>query len=366
MAESVQVEQGAVNLPATARELQQCIETLRAGAAFKNYEYVRERVFEMRARAAQMPEARPSEYWAEELTNFEYMLDASPLVIDKLRHHSHHLTGLFAHSYRSHRNRQRVKFAEKLRELQRVGNRELLVPERRILGGFGFEIDGELFNIDTLKFFEVLIALDKGAVLQEFRGAADRRLVWEIGAGWGGFPYQFKTLCPNVTYVITDFPELFLFSATYLMTAFPGSRVAFWGEEASGPVGANWREYDFIFMPNFALDELTPERLDLTINMVSFQEMTEAQVARYVGHAYALNCPFLYSLNRERSAYNPEIESVSEIVSRFYWPREIGMLHVPYTRMLDGSSSPDDYKHIIGWRRVKTAAQGSESQEPRA
>ena len=77
----------------------------------------------------------------------------------------------------------------------------------------------------------MLIALEKGAVLQEFRGNAERRLVWEIGAGWGGFPYQFKSLCPNVTYVISDFPELFLFSATYLMTAFPGAKVAFWGEE---------------------------------------------------------------------------------------------------------------------------------------
>jgi putative sugar O-methyltransferase len=353
MAESAQAAHSAINVPATARELQDRIETIRGGAAFRNYEYARERVFEMRARAAQIPEARPSAYWAEELANFEYMLDASPLVIDKLRHHSHHLTGLFAHSYRSHRNRQRVKFAEKLRELQKVGNPELLVPEGRLLGGFGFEIDGQLINIDTLKFFEVLIALDKGAVLQEFRGNAERRLVWEIGAGWGGFPYQFKSLCPNVTYVISDFPELFLFSATYLMTVFPGTRVAFWGEQPSPLAAANWREYDFIFMPNYALDELRPERLDLTINMVSFQEMTGEQVARYVGHAYALNCPFLYSLNRERSAYNPEIDSVSAIIARFYWPREIGILHVPYTRMLDSSSSQDDYKHIIGWRRVK-------------
>ena len=35
----------------------------------------------------------PSSYWQEELANFEYMLDASPLIIEKLRHHTHHITG---------------------------------------------------------------------------------------------------------------------------------------------------------------------------------------------------------------------------------------------------------------------------------
>ena len=281
------------------------------------------------------------------------MLDASPFIIEKLRHHTSHVTGLRVHDYRTHRDKARVKLAEKLRALQRVAPPDLLVPEWRGLGGFGFEIDGQLYNIDTLKFFEVLIALHKGSVLQEFRGNADRRLVWEIGAGWGGFPYQFKTLCPNVTFVISDFPELFLFSATYLMTAFPGARVAFWGEEAAGRLFERWREYDFILLPNTALADLRPERLDLTINMVSFQEMTTAQVATYVERAHALDCPFLYSLNREKSPYNPEIESVSEIISRFYWPREISVLRVPYQKMIGDKPSANDYKHIIGWRRVK-------------
>ena len=217
-------------------------------------------------------------------------------------------------------------------------------------------IDGRLFNIDTLKFFEVLIALEKGAVLQEFRGNTDRRLVWEIGAGWGGFPYQFKSLCPNVTYVISDFPELFLFSATYLMTAFPNARVAFWGEEPTDRLFDRWRDLDFIFLPNASLGELRPERLDLTINMVSFQEMTDAQVAAYVERAFALKCPFLYSLNRDKSAYNPEISSVSEIISRHYWPREISVLPVPYQKMMGDTPSANDYKHVIGWRRVKLPA----------
>ena len=337
----------------TTQGLADRLATLRGEPAFRNYVHARERVLEMRARIAAAPEYRPSAYWEEELAAFEYMLDASPLVVEKLRRHTHWITGLRAYDYRSQKTRAKAKVAEKLKALLAVGPPDLVVPEWPELGGFGFEVDGRVFNVDTLKFLEVLIALEKGAVLQEFRGNTERRLVWEIGAGWGGFPYQFKTLCPNVTYVISDFPELFLFSATYLMTAFPNATAAFWGEEPTDRLFDRWRDLDFIFLPNASLGELRPERLDLAINMVSFQEMTDAQVAAYVERAYTLKCPFLYSLNRDKSAYNPEISSVSDIISRHYWPREISVLPVPYTKFIGEQPSVNDYKHVIGWRRIK-------------
>jgi hypothetical protein len=154
--------------------------------------------------------------------------------------------------------------------------------------------------------------------------------------------------------MISDFPELFLFSATYLMTAFPDAKVFFWGDDSAQRLFANWRDYDFIFVPNTALNDLAPDRLDLTVNMVSFQEMTTEQVTAYVERAHALGCRFLYSLNREKSGYNPEIESVSRIIDRYYWPRDVSVLPVSYQKMLDEETSPNDYKHVIGWRRIVT------------
>ena len=337
-----------------ASAFEQQLETLRRSPAYEHYQVVRRRVLEMRSLEARLPHYRPSAYWEEELQNFDYMLDASPLVIQKLRQHSMHITGIRAYEYRSNRDRFRQLFIEKFRELQRMAPPGLLVAESPALGGYGFAIDGALYNIDTLKFWEVLIALERGAILDEFRHAGERRLVWEIGAGWGGFPYQFKTLCPNVTYVITDFPELFLYSATYLLTLFPGARAAFWGEAPTSDLLARWQEYDFIFLPNTALTELTPPRVDLTVNMVSFQEMTHQQVDMYVKHAHEANSRFLYSLNKEHSTYNRELESVTAIIDRYYWPRQVEVLRIPYQKMLDAKPSANDYKHIIGWRRVKT------------
>src|SRR3712207_8746167 len=79
----------------------------------------------------------------------------------------------------------------------------------------------ELYNLDTLKFCEALIALQRGGVLGALRADGPRRVVVEVGSGWGGFAYQLKTLCPQLTIVLVDLPELFLFSGTYLRTLFP-------------------------------------------------------------------------------------------------------------------------------------------------
>ena len=349
----------------TAEQLKDRVDALRESRAYRNYEMVRERVLEMKA----LEESRrtgifaPSDYWEEELANFEYMWDASPFIIEKLRHHTFHITGLRVYDYRSNKDKVEAQVARKLAALRQVGGDELLVPEARELGGFGFQIDGGLYNVDTLKFYESLIALQKGAVLPELQEPGERRVVWEIGAGWGGFAYQLKTLCPNATYVITDFPELFLFSATYLLTMFPEAQAAFYGIDDAG----SWLDADFVFVPNTFLDELRPARCDLTVNTVSFQEMTTEQVRAYVQHAYDLGCQYLYSLNRDRSYYNPELGNVRELIAERYWPHEIEVLPVSYVNLKDDPTRPRpqnllkkvkggkedlDYKHVIGWRRV--------------
>jgi hypothetical protein len=334
---------------------------LRDGRAYKTYERVRDRVFGMLDTAQRQGLYSPSAYWQEELANFDYMFEASPSIINKLRHHSYHITGVPVYAYRTNKEQARRQMLEKLDELVRLGGKDLLVPESPELGGYGFEHKGALYNIDTLKYYEVIIALQRGEVLREFRDNKERKLVWEIGPGWGGFPYQFKTLCPNTTYVLMDFPELFLFSATYLLAQFPSAKAAFYGEMPSAEILRRWEEFDFIFLPNTALDEFKPPKLHLTINMVSFQEMRTDQVEAYAKAAYDLGCPYLYSLNRDRSSYNNELSNVREIVSRYFWLHDVYVLPVSYTKMLDSAKpvkekmakSQMDYAHAVGWRKVK-------------
>lgn len=297
-------------------------------------------------------EALPSAYWADELSNIDYMIEASPLVLAKLRHHAFHITGIRPYDYRDKGDGRRGHFEARLAALRALGGDRLLVPEHPALGGFGYEIDGRLFNVDTLKFYEVLIGMERGGVLADIRGAA-RPVVCEIGAGWGGFAYQFKTLFPHATYVIVDFPELFLFSATYLGTLFPGARLMFCEGNAL-PDG--WQQADVLFVPHTRADLVRSMPLALTLNMVSFQEMTDAQVRAYADSAAASGCPLIYSFNRERSPYNTEIASVRAALADRYALREIDVLDSDYTAAMKATSKRSakgahGYRHVVGRRR---------------
>lgn len=337
--------------------------------AFQNYLHVRDRVLAMLEESARH-RAMPSNYWQEELAGFSYMLDASPLIIDRLREHCYHITGLRSYDYRQHHAHQRDAFVRKLNLLCRTDKTGLFVPEPPVLGGFGHAINGGLVNTDTLKFYEALIALDKADLLEQFRESAHRRrVVLEIGAGWGGFAYQFKTLHPNTCYVIIDLPQTLLFSAVYLMTLFPEAKILIYGDKPGVNLLENASDYDFVFLPSFLGESLSLPYLDLVINMVSFQEMKTAQVEGYVQRIYQLNCPNIYSLNRDRSANNGELTAVSSIIGKFYRLSEIDVVDIPYGIMPPPEASTwtghlfsecrrllprfhrksaHDYRHLVG------------------
>jgi hypothetical protein len=317
---------------------------------FQSYLRARDAVLRMKGASGA---AHPSAYWTEELDNIDYMIEASPLIVRKLRHHAFHITGVRPYDYRDKHDGRREHFEARLAALREIGGDALLVPESPALGGYGYDVGGRLFNVDTIKFYEVLIGMQRGGVVDAMR-ALERPLVCEIGAGWGGFAYQFKTLFPGATYVIVDFPELFLFSATYLGTVFPDARMLF---AASGDAAIDgWRDADFVFVPHTSTRLVSALPLDLTVNMVSFQEMTDAQVRGYAAMAASAGCPLLYSLNRERSLYNSELTSVSEALADSYRLTEIAVLDTDYTSAFKKppkSSRPVDpseprYRHLVG------------------
>ncbi len=296
----------------------------------------------------------------------DFMFEASPLQVQALRHHCHHITGVREDNYGDDQTEVRDRFKQKLKRLVKVGGRDILVTESPALGGFGFHLDGELYNLDTLKFYEALIAMRRGAILGDFMNSVERRTVVEIDAGWGGFAYQFKTLCPNVTYVIVDRPERFLFSAVYLMNRFPEAIVRFMEEGSDPPCEGAWQEVDFLFVPDSRFAALHPERLDLVINLVSFEGMPIDKVEAYLRWAYELECPLVYSFNRDRNPANDDMSSLTEIIRRTYWPHDILVMPVDFDQMLDGvvrgkslrarlqrrHEGRGEYRHIIGWRRL--------------
>jgi putative sugar O-methyltransferase len=336
---------------------------LRDSRPYKNYELTRERMFDMKDRASRAAGSDvPSKYWTFELGHFDYMVDASPIVIDKLRHHCYHLTGVRAYeTHRAAKHEQLESFYTKIDMLCALGSRSLLVPESPILGGFGYDVDGGMVNVDTLKFFEVSLALERAGVIERLR-RVDRPIVCEIGPGWGGFAYAFKRLFPTATMILVDLPESFLFSATYLLTAFPDARTVFWGDPGASEALQSATPPDFLFVSHTELAQVHPPRLDAVINMVSFQEMRADQVRGYVNWAADHRSGCLYSLNRDRSPYNDELGSVRTVMQERFAIREIEMLPWSYSKFVHPkkiagktaaklAEDPEaglDYRHVVG------------------
>ena len=335
--------------PTAANILRDSIEKASNSPAFRHYQQVRDLVLRM------MDEARGYEmsaYWQQEVEGFDYMFDASPLVVAKLREHEYHLTGLRSYEYRQHHADYARRFASKLRRLKEADTGNLFLPESETLGGFGHRIDGQLVNLDTLKFYECRIALDRAGVIDQLRAPGRHRVI-EIGAGWGGFAHHLKTLFPNTTYTIVDLPQTLLFSATYLKTTFPDARVRMYGEGSVEALFDDFDQTDFVFLPAHAFARLPIPPVHLAVNLASFQEMTTGNVRGYVNKLADSGCRQVYSLNRDRSRYNEELSTVTELLESRYRVERLEVLDVPYTVLVSKPGKPvdpsaADYRHLIG------------------
>lgn len=323
-----------------------------AAEAFERYRFTRERVRWMRERVAAAPLLTEREQ--QTVRALAHLWDAPSSTIAELRRWCGPVSGVRAADYDNVAPELATRLRRGLAVLQKRAGDALFVPEPAALGGFGCVHAGKRFNAETLTFFEALAALQDAAVLAECR-TGPRRLVWEIGGGWGGFAYQFKTMCPNVTYLITALPETLLLSAVYLQTLFANARCRFW--DGSDPAGLwhDWEGVDFVFAPEAAIPSLQPPHVDLVVDLMALRHMGSARVSAHVERAFALGARYIYSL-LPAAALAEESAAVWKRIERCYWihpipPRsEADRLAVAGVATAAAGAS---YAHLIGWRRMR-------------
>jgi hypothetical protein len=324
-----------------------------AAKAYEDYLCVRERVRRMSGRPDRATVVL-TDAEQQAVRALAHLWDATPATIARLRQWCEPISGVRASDYDVAASAMTLGLKRELWMLRREGVGELFVQEPPVLGGFGFNRRGEQYNEDTMKFFNALVALQDGAVLAPCREAAGRRLVWEIGGGWGGFAYQFKTLCPNVTYLITGMPDLFLVSAVYLMTVFPGARFRFYGESSTDDFWHGWEDVDFLFAPEAALPALRPPPIDLTLDIMALPMMGSSRVQCHVQRAFDFGARYFYSLLPGSSVGNGR-PVVWNSIERLYWPHPVPARGTNQSAA-DAESRLvpySDYAHLVGWRRMR-------------
>jgi putative sugar O-methyltransferase len=265
-----------------------------------------------------------SDYWQEESSSMEYMYNATPEIIARLRDHCHWISGVRSYEYKNHHAHDRKRFEVKYNQLKILAPNLPPVSEPKDMGGFGFEIDGSLINVDSLKFYESVVALELSGILSYLK-RIDRPVIVEIGAGWGGFATAIKKLIPNCQYIVIDIPETLLFSGTYLGQIFPEQSKRFIEDFTIDP------KEDLVFCAHTLLNSLKLTKVDLVINMVSFQEMTGSQIEEYAKWAKRSKTKFFYSHNKEKSKHNHQIRSIYDHLQILGVKNKIDVLPVDYT-----------------------------------
>jgi putative sugar O-methyltransferase len=299
----------------------------------KSYLDVREYVQRIRK-----SESYLSDYWQEESKSMEYMYNATPEILANLRDHCHWISGVRSYEYKNHHTHDRKRFEIKYKQLKHLAPNLTPVLEPKVMGGFGFEIDDYLVNVDSLKFYESAIALELSGILSYLK-RCNRPIIVEIGAGWGGFAAVLKKIIPHCQYIVIDIPATLLFSGTYLGQIFPESSKKFIENLTLDP------KEDLVFCAHSELDKLRITEVDLVINMVSFQEMTGSQIEEYANWAQRSKTKYLYSHNREKSKHNHQVESIYAHLKILGEKKLINVLPVDYT-IIDGQEF-DTKSHIL-------------------
>jgi hypothetical protein len=321
-----------------------------AARAYEHYQCVRSWAQRMRDTGGDVARSDADAQAGRELS---HLWDASPETIARLRRWCEPVSAVRASDYEPASDERAHRLRRELALLWRQVGRELFLCESPLLGGFGDSKKGDLYNEDTLRFFTVLVALQDGALLPVHRGP-ERRVVWEVDGGWGGFAYQFKTICPNATYLVTSSPDRFLLSAVYLMSVFPGARCRFYDPAAPDDLWRDWEQVDFAFAPESALPSLRPPRLDLVLDLLSLARMQPERASAHVTRAFDLGCPYTYSLLPDDASSEASAVALNAI-SRFYWPHPIPPRREPARpgSAATHESVDDGPAHLVGWRRIR-------------
>ncbi len=107
-----------------------------------------------------------------------------------------------------------------------------------------------------------------------------RKVVAEIGGGYGGMAYYLIRDSNNLTYIDFDLPENLALTSYYLLKAFPEKKILLYGEDEIE--GIKFADYDIILMPSFQLDKLHERSCDLIFNSYSLAEMSPPTIRHYV------------------------------------------------------------------------------------
>ena len=119
--------------------------------------------------------------------------------------------------------------------------------------------------------------------------------VLELGGGYGNLARIVKTCLPKVTYAIVDLPQTLTIASYFLLENFPNAKIAL-----NPPDLSDLGQWDFVLLPNWRIEDVPGESIDVFVNTGSLVEMDLDIVQNYLRQARRLvrEDGYFYSVNR--------------------------------------------------------------------
>jgi len=166
---------------------------------------------------------------------------------------------------------------------------------------FGYKIKGKWISSDFLRSIHharKIIFASKNDSLN----LPENLKILEIGSGTGIQALVFKKLYKKSTYYLVDFPETLALAQVFLSIVLPESKFLFFDDWQKNSNLLNGSDYDFVFIPNYAISQVPDNIIHLAINTVSMQEMNYQTIEMYFSELRrVLTEPSLfYQCNRDK------------------------------------------------------------------
>ncbi|MFH1309192.1 MAG: putative sugar O-methyltransferase [Candidatus Omnitrophota bacterium] len=185
---------------------------------------------------------------------------------------------------------------------------------------YGIVFNGKIVNASIVRYQAAMSNCVTMGIFDELN-KKDHPLICEIGSGFGGLAYHFSKRFKKSTYLLIDIPETLFIAGAYVVVNDPDANVYVYDVKNFSKEFfiKNYRNYDYMLIPNTALCDLEGIDIDLYVNMMSFQEMPKESVDNYLRFARD-NCRgFLYSSNAGKHPANKQLmSSVENIICKYF------------------------------------------------
>jgi len=288
-------------------------------------------VDEVRAMPATSP-SRESQLWCDVLQHLDYIRELSDGQLNFIRTHTSFITGTFCYAY-THLPVRNADDDTKERDLGLVFSYKVLTQDlppayhgsepvpNSVTENVGVWWRGKFLTDDLMRYQRTVTNLYRAGLLP--LETERRRVYLEIGGGYGGLAHQISNIKGNNScYIIIDLPNMLFWSGVYLRLNNPEKKIYIYDVETYSELGIHKivDTYDFVLLPNYLIHQVDNFSLvDVAINMLSFQEMSDDQIEGYCRFLKRYVTGWIYSDNFSRHVFNQQLtKSVFEILASHF------------------------------------------------